>query len=138
MFARSPQKKQSVKMTGTTTTGSRIPAALQNIFLQSQRGDDVEKIASPGGIGFRIFRRLDRRNKSRRNVKAPDVNSLYAERNGIKDSAATASRKAMKKRSDHSSMMVSCVAPCLGWVIEAIPSHKFCFPYFATTLLDFG
>ena len=36
----------------------RIPLALQQIFIQSQRGDEVEKIAAPrGGIGFRMFKR---------------------------------------------------------------------------------
>ena len=36
----------------------RIPLALQQVFLQSQRGENVEKIAAPrGNIGFRMFKR---------------------------------------------------------------------------------
>jgi hypothetical protein len=80
---------------------SRVPAALQNIFLQSQAGGDVNKIAPPANkLGFRVFRRNNNNNNAtnRASKKAPDVNSLYAERNGTKDTAATASRKAMKGR----------------------------------------
>jgi hypothetical protein len=95
-------------MTGipSPVKGSRIPAALQNVFLQSQAGEDVEKIAAPSHVGFRVFQRMDKRNKNKKTLKAPDVNSLYAERNGTKDSAATASRKAMKDRGDDGSVMV--------------------------------
>jgi hypothetical protein len=88
---------------------SRVPAALQQIFLQSQSGADVEKIAPPPQLGFRIFYRSskDRQSKSKKSLKAPDVNSLYQERGPKRDTAATASIKAIKARSDDSSMSVS-------------------------------
>jgi hypothetical protein len=77
----------------------RIPLALQQIFLQSQRGEDVAKIAAPkNGMGFRIFRRFGagRRKPKQRPVKAPTTSSLHSERSATsKETAADASRKAM-------------------------------------------
>jgi hypothetical protein len=90
---------------------SRVPAALQNIFLQSQRGEDVEKIAPPPKLGFKIFYRGSKKEKlPKKLVQAPDLNSLYMERSDGKETAATASRRAIKARggsSDDGSMSVS-------------------------------
>jgi hypothetical protein len=87
-------------------TGSRVPAALQQIFMQSQRGEDVEKIAPPPQLGFKIFQ-MGRAVKSKKSVKAPSINSLYQERGSVKDTAATASRKAIQSRGDDGSLSVS-------------------------------
>jgi hypothetical protein len=89
---------------------SRVPAALQQIFLQSQRGEDVEKIAPPAHLGFRIFYRGNRRPnplKKTKSIQPPNLNSLYQERGVVKETAATASRKAIKERGDDNSMSVS-------------------------------
>lgn len=87
---------------------SRVPAALQQIFMQSQRGEDVEKIAPPPSLGFRIFYRGAKKDKaSKAKLAPPNMSSLYKERGTKKDTAATASRKAIKARGDDSSMSVS-------------------------------
>ena len=81
-------------------TGPRIPLALQQIFLASQKGEDVEKIKPPEkGMGFRIFRRFaGRRRAKMKPVKAPTTSSLHSERsNTSRETAADASRKAMSK-----------------------------------------
>ena len=95
-------------MAGPTASSPRIPAALQQIFLASQKGEDVNKISAPSnGIGFRIFRRGWGRNSNKkatqrpRIVKAPTTSSLSSDRSnrsGSKASAADASRKAMKEK----------------------------------------
>ena len=100
--------------TRTTTTnmtvlppGSRVPAALQQIFLQSQRGDDVEKISAPKKLGFRVFGRKGKQKgiqlggDSKRG--APSLSKLYLDRGDGKETAAAASRKAIRKRNDESS-----------------------------------
>jgi hypothetical protein len=79
---------------------TRIPLALQQIFLASQRGDDVEKIKPPEKLGFRIFRRFGGqiRRAKQRPVKAPTTSSLHSERSHTsKETAADASRKAMSR-----------------------------------------
>jgi hypothetical protein len=92
--------------TANSTAGStatpRIPMALQQVFMASQRGDDVEKIAAPkGNIGFRIFQRAGwgRRQKKAKPMKAPNKSSLSSDRsNGSRgETAADASRKAMQQ-----------------------------------------
>jgi hypothetical protein len=91
---------------------SRVPAALQQIFLQSQRGEDVDKIAPPkSGLGFHIFYRGNKRPnplKKKKSMQAPLTSTLYQERHGGKETAAVASRKAIKARGDDGSMSVSC------------------------------
>lgn len=81
------------------TANPRIPLALQQIFMQSQRGEDVSKIEAPkNGMGFRIFRRFGagRKKPKQRPVKAPTTSSLHSERSHTsKETAADASRKAM-------------------------------------------
>jgi len=90
-------------MVGPTATAPnpRIPVALQQIFLQSQRGEDVEKISAPkNGMGFRIFRRFQGRTgrAKQRPVKAPTTSSLHSERSSTsRETAADASRKAMSQ-----------------------------------------
>jgi hypothetical protein len=81
---------------------SRIPQALQHVFMASQRGEEVVD-APKQGIGFKIFQRgggLGARTKrpAGRPIKAPGASSLEAERSGSRrrDTAADASRKAMK------------------------------------------
>lgn len=89
---------------------SRVPAALQQIFMQSQRGEDVEKIAPPPSLGFRIFYRGNNRPnplKKKKSMQAPITSNLYQERHGGKETAATASRRAIKARGDDGSMSVS-------------------------------
>ena len=49
--------------TTTTATPSRIPAALQEVFLASNRGETVDKPPS-GGLAFRLFRRPRRQSIS--------------------------------------------------------------------------
>ena len=94
---------------------SRVPAALQQIFMQSQRGEDVEKIAPPPSLGFKIFYRGANKDKmKKKKLAAPDMNSLYKERAGKKETAATASRKAIKARGDDGSLSVGCSVACCG------------------------
>ena len=94
-----------------STSGPRIPAALQQIFLQSQKGEDVSKISAPSnGMGFKIFRRgwgkKRAATKAARIVKAPTTSSLASDRSvSSKDTAADASRKAMKKKNSSSKLV---------------------------------
>jgi hypothetical protein len=93
----------------TSSGNPRIPVALQNIFVASQRGDEVSKIEAPSnGMGFRIFNRgWGRKQKKSREIKAPSTSSLNSERSGTgRDTAADATRKAMKGR-DISQLTVS-------------------------------
>ena len=88
-------------MSGPSST-PRIPEALQQIFMASQRGDDVEKIAAPkGNLGFRIFKRawgVGRRGMKAKPVKAPIKSSMSSDRSrGSHETAADATRKAMKE-----------------------------------------
>jgi hypothetical protein len=87
--------------------GSRVPAALQQIFLQSQRGDDVDKIVPPKKLGFRVFSRMGKQKGIKLGgdsmKSAPSLNKLYLDRNDGRETAATASRKAIRKRNDESS-----------------------------------
>lgn len=91
-------------MVGPTATGNpRIPLALQQIFLASQRGEDVEKIEAPkGGMGFRIFRRFGGRYRGKqRPVKAPTTSSLHSERSETtRETAADASRRAISMKNN--------------------------------------
>lgn len=85
----------------TATSNPRIPLALQQIFLASQRGEDVEKIEAPkGGMGFRIFRRFGGRYRGKqRPVKAPTTSSLHSERSETtRETAADASRRAISMK----------------------------------------
>ena len=81
----------------------RIPMALQQVFMASQRGDDVEEIAAPkGNIGFRIFKRawgVGRRGGIKaKPMKAPTKSSMSGDRdNDSHETAADATRKAMKQ-----------------------------------------
>jgi hypothetical protein len=81
----------------------RIPMALQQVFMASQRGEDVEKISAPkGNIGFRIFKRawgVGRRGIKAKPMKAPTKSSLSSDRsnNDSLETAADATRKAMKE-----------------------------------------
>jgi hypothetical protein len=82
-------------------TSPRIPAALRNIFVASQRGDDVDKLEAPtDGLGDRIFRRaFGGKQKKSRAIKAPITSSLNTERSSSRrNTAADASRKAIEKR----------------------------------------
>mmetsp|Transcript_128236 Transcript_128236/g.191109 ORF Transcript_128236/g.191109 Transcript_128236/m.191109 type:complete len:391 (-) Transcript_128236:101-1273(-) len=83
-----------------STASPRIPAALQHIFVASQKGEDVQKISAPtNGMGFKIFRRgWGKKQKKSRVVKAPTTSSLSSERSGSRDTAADASRKAIKEK----------------------------------------
>ena len=86
----------------------RIPLALQQIFLASQRGDDVEQLKPPERLGFRIFRRFagQTRRSKQRPVKAPTTSSLHSERSGTsKETAADASRKAISRKSSLQSIV---------------------------------
>jgi hypothetical protein len=90
----------SVGTVGSAAT-PRIPMALQQVFMASQRGDDVEEIAAPkGNTGFRIFKRAwgaGRRQKKAKPMKAPTKSSLSSDRsNDSIETAADASRKAMQ------------------------------------------
>ncbi len=94
---------------------ARIPLALQQIFLASQRGDDVEKLKPPEKLGFRIFRRFagQTRRAKQRPVKAPTTSSLHSERSATsKETAADASRKAMSRRSSNASIVSHVVGTC--------------------------
>ena len=90
---------------------SRVPAALQAIFMQSQRGEDVEKIKPPPRLGFRIFYAPGNKRpnplKKKKSIQAPATSALYQERHGNKETAAVASRRAIKARGDDGSMSVS-------------------------------
>lgn len=138
MFVRPPNTKTPGSPTNNSVTRgggrmSRIPAALQNVFLQSQAGEDVEKIAAPVRVGFRIFQRLDNRknnnssNSNNKKSKAPNVNSLYKERNGTKDTAATASRKAIKERVDSTSSLLVRVLQSWGHFLCVFMSTTCCW-----------
>ena len=83
-----------------STANPRIPAALQQIFLASQKGEDVAKIEAPtNGLGFKIFRRAwGTKQKKNRVVKAPTASSLTTERSGSRVTAADASIKAIKQK----------------------------------------
>jgi hypothetical protein len=94
--------------TSVSTAGSaaapRIPMALQQVFMASQGGDDVEEIVAPkGNIGFRVFKRawgVGRRIKKAKPMKAPSKSSLASDRSNGDNStetAADATRKAMQK-----------------------------------------
>lgn len=92
------------------TPSPRIPLALQQIFLSSQRGDDVQKIKPPEKLGFRIFRRFGGRARraKQRPVKAPTTSSLHSERSGTsKETAADASRKAIGRKSSVNALVSS-------------------------------
>ena len=95
----------------STAPSPRIPLALQQIFLQSLRGDDVSKIEAPkNGIGFRIFRRVGvgRRKPKQRHVKAPTTSSLHSHRSeSSKQTAADASRRAMLNKKTEAQMVRS-------------------------------
>ena len=80
--------------------GPRVPVALQQIFIASQRGDDVQKIAPPKkGLGFTIFKRSWGGFKARRKapMKAPGRSSLSDDR----------SVSSMGSSSNYSSSMAS-------------------------------
>ena len=86
----------------------RIPLALQQIFLASQRGDDVEQLKPPERLGFRIFRRFagQTRRSKQRPVKAPTTSSLHSERSVTsRETAADASRKAIGRKSSLQSIV---------------------------------
>jgi len=95
--------------------GSRVPAALQQIFLQSQRGDNVEKISAPKKLGFRVFGRKGKQKgiqlggDSKRG--APSLSKLYLDRGDGKETAASASRKAIRNRNDESSSVAEKESP---------------------------
>ena len=83
---------------------SRIPAALQQVFVSSQGGGDVEKIAAPNqGIAFRIFKRSDKsgNKKAPKKTLAPTAQAqnpfAFLSRRSRGPTAAEATRKAMKK-----------------------------------------
>jgi hypothetical protein len=89
----------------------RVPLILQNIFLSSQRGDDVAKIQAPSnGMGYKMFRKTWGRKakKGKGPIQAPSSNSLSSERSGrsggsrtragTNETAADASRKAIKEK----------------------------------------
>lgn len=91
-------------MVGPSISGNpRIPLALQQIFVASQRGEDVDKIEPPkAGMGFRIFRRFGGRKRTKqRPVKAPTTSSLHSERSVTsRETAADASRKAISLKNN--------------------------------------
>jgi hypothetical protein len=96
------------------SSSGRVPLILQNIFTSSQRGDDVAKIQAPSnGLGFKMFRKTwgRKQKKGKGPIQAPSSNSLSSERsggsrtgsrtgsrNGTVETAADASRKAMKQK----------------------------------------
>jgi hypothetical protein len=81
-------------------TDPRIPASLQNVFVASQQGEDVSRISAPiNGTGFKIFKRgWGKKQKKSRVVKAPTTSSLSSERSENRETAADASRKAIKEK----------------------------------------
>jgi hypothetical protein len=83
-----------------STISSRVPAALQQIFVASQQGEDVQKISAPtDGMGFKMFRRgWGKKQKKQKVVRAPTTSSLNSERSGSRDTAADASIKAIKNK----------------------------------------
>jgi hypothetical protein len=73
-------------MTGmSVTSGSsspRVPMALQQVFIASQRGDDVAKIQAPRspGIGFKVFKRAFGGFRTKANQKALKKQQLQLQR----------------------------------------------------------
>jgi hypothetical protein len=87
-------------------SSQRVPQILQNVFLSSQRGDDIAQIEAPSnGMGFKMFRRTwgRKQKKVKASMKAPSSSSLGSERSSITgmsrgETAADASRKAIKDK----------------------------------------
>ena len=111
--------------------GSRIPLALQQVFLSSQRGDDVQKIEAPSnGVGFRLFRRSwGRKGKRAKPLVAPrtlnlskdrSVKSIHSVNSTTSSSAADASRKAMKTRKSKSKPKAAKVSKTAHDIIECV------------------
>mmetsp|Transcript_11555 Transcript_11555/g.27806 ORF Transcript_11555/g.27806 Transcript_11555/m.27806 type:complete len:408 (+) Transcript_11555:29-1252(+) len=78
----------------------RVPAALQQVFLKSSAGEDVQSIRPPKhGLGFKIFQRKDRNLKIKTIIgSAPGKNnnkgSLRNRRKLVVESASESYRKA--------------------------------------------
>lgn len=126
-------------MVGPTATSTpRIPLALQQIFLASQRGEDVEKIEAPkGGMGFRIFRRFGGRYRGKtRPVKAPTTSSLHSERSETtRETAADASRRAISMKNNEKKQVSLHVSDAAS--LDLTPLGGYLFPQSHLTSLSF-
>ena len=118
-------------MTQGISATSRIPMALQQIFLASQKGEDVQKISAPSnGMGFKIFKRgWGKKQKKQRPVKAPTTSSLSSERSGSRDTAADASRKAIKERNQKQKVRAGETNHRGGFVASCIHFRSPLFPF---------
>jgi hypothetical protein len=93
-------------MPSTETRKSRIPLALQNVFVASQTGIDVGKIKAPTkGLGFKMFSNKEARSHHHRPVahqkvpQPPRRSSLQRMRRNSSTSLRSANSKASSKAS---------------------------------------
>jgi hypothetical protein len=102
----------------------RVPQILQNIFLSSQRGDDVAKIQAPSnGMGSTMFRRSwgRKQKKVKASMFAPSTSSLASERTSISgttrgETAAESSRKAIKDKQKNQNQIQAPVSDTKGYL----------------------
>ena len=110
--------------TANSSASPRVPLALQQVFIASQRGDEIEKIEAPkNGLGFKIFQRAwgMRRRKRPKPVRAPSLSSLNDERTtSSRETAADATRKAIIKSSTKASVS-SMRARCQEFPVVVLP-----------------